>query len=362
MFQNTDIDSKSNTPISDDRSGNSNYSNEENLSQLDNNYDKNNDNEIVLSLEENNKKAFNENNEDDNDEENEMRSINSYGNINESKEVLNVKKVKHYKLKKFNSHLDYCKNTKNITLLKYHDLAFVISVIQLSVIIVSTSITFFETIREHTTISEEKQRLISVSLSTYIALIVAVSRFLKFDEKKEQFSKLAEKWNQVIDKMRTIRFRVESIDCYDKSPTEMKEFIYNIISPEYRQEISILDNETDNLINMKEKTYYKNKLMNMRLDEQILERHGMLFDTYKKLQNTPEVDTSLDKYRELCCFPYGSGFSLFGSKYDKFFKDMESFLSPKNQQGNNFNYQYNNNIFKKHFDDICNIKTKYDLV
>ena len=358
MFQNTDIDSKSNTPVSD-RSGDSNYSNQENTYEVDNYDDKKNDNEIILSLEENVGKKLNE--DDDEEEEHDMRSINSYGNENESKEVLDVKKVKHYKLKKFNSHLDYCKNTKNVTLLKYHDLAFIISVIQISVIIVSTCITFFETIREHTTISEEKQRLISVSLSTYIALIVAVSRFLKFDEKKEQFSKLAEKWNQTIDKMRTMRFVVESIDCYDKSPTEMKKLIYKIIKPEYRQEISILDNETDNLINMKEKTYYKNKLMNMRLDEQILERHGMLFDTYKKLQNSPDVDTSLDKYRELCCFPYGSGFSLFGSKYDKFFKDMEKFLSPKNKHGN-FNCSNDNNVFKKHFEDICIIKNKYDLV
>ena len=360
MFQLGSTDSKSGTPSST-ATNSENYILEKDSFKNLENEEEINENEIVLTL--NNEKGKQEKSDQEEDEF-DTRSINSYGNENESKEVLNVKKVKHYKLKKFNSHVDYCKNTKNVTLLKYHDLAFIISVIQISVIIVSTCITFFETIREHTTISQEKQRLVSVTLSTYIALIVAVSRFLKFDEKKEQFSKLAEKWNQIIDNMRTMRYEVESIDCYDKSPSHMKKLIYNIIKPEYRKEISILDNETDNLINMKEKTYYKNKLMNMRLDEQILERHGMLFDTYKKLQNSPDVDTSLDKYRELCCFPYGFGISFSGSKYDKFFKDMERFLSPKNNPNHNHNYNYSEdkNLFKKHFEDICLIRNKYDLI
>lgn len=261
------------------------------------------------------------------EDENEKCSLNSYGNMNEQMSILKVKKVKHYKLKRFKAHLDYCKNTRNITLLKYHDLAFVINIIQISVIVVSTSITFFETIREQLEIQENNQKLVSVCLSTYIALIVAISRFLKFDELKEQFSKLSEKWNQTINKMRIMQYDVESLDSYDFTPPEMKKAIYDILNPKYREDISIVDNETDNLINMKEKTYYKNILMNMRLDDQILDRHDTLFLIYKRLQNLTGFDSSLDKYRtnHLPCIPW----ECYMSRYDTFFTDMENVCSAK---------------------------------
>ena len=249
------------------------------------------------------------------------RSINSYGNINEPNDVLNVKKVKHFKLKKFKSHIDYCKTTRNVTLLKYHDLALIINVIQISVIIVSTAITFFETIRDEAHISDDSQRLITVSLSTYIAIVVAISRFLKFDEKKEQFSKLSEKWNQIINKMRGMQHEVESLDSYNLSPGEMKTRIYGILDPKYRENISVIDNDTDNLLNMNEKTYYRNMLMNMRLDDQILDRHDTLFCVYKRLQNTLGFDSNIDKYRQNC-IPFMSG-RCYISKHDAFFSDME---------------------------------------
>lgn len=277
--------------------------------------------------------VVNSNDNDKKDEENDNRSINSYGNINEETEVLKVKKVKHYKLKKFKNHLDYCKTTRNVTLLKYHDLAFIINIIQISVIIVSTCITFFETIRKDINMDEDKQRVLSVILSTYIALIVAISRFLKFDEKKEQFSKLSEKWNQTINKMRIMQYEVESLDSYHLNPSEMKRDIHEILKPQYREDISIVDNETDNLLNMKEKTHYKNLLMNMRLDDQILDRHDTLFYIYKRLQHVVGFNFNIDKYRRnyLPCLSTG----CYVSNYDAFFGDMENICKESKSKNKN---------------------------
>jgi hypothetical protein len=264
------------------------------------------------------------------DEENDNRSVNSYGNINDEIEALKVKKVKHYKLKKFKSHLDYCKITRNVTLLKYHDLAFIISNIQISVIIVSTCITFFETIREDIGIDENTQTILSVSLSTYIALIVAISRFLKFDEKKEHFSKLSEKWNQTINMMRVMQYKVEALDSYSLSPKSMKSKIHEILIPKYREDISVVDNETDNLLNMNEKTHYKNVIMNMRLDDQILDRHDTLFYIYKRLQYVFGFKFNIDKYRSnyTPCIPKG----FYVSDYDAFFYDMENVCKKSAEQ------------------------------
>lgn len=301
----------------------------------------NDDNVITISSENNNL--------DNKDEENDNRSINSYGNVNEENEVLKVKKVKHYKLKKFKTHLDYCKTTRNVTLLKYHDLAFIINIIQISVIVVSTCITFFETIREDIDIDEDKQRVMAVVLSTYIALIVAISRFLKFDEKKEQFSKLSEKWNQTINKMRIMQYEVESLDSYHLNPSDMKKDIHKILNPQYREDISIVDNETDNLLNMKEKTHYKNLLMNMRLDDQILDRHDTLFYIYKRLQHVVGFNFNIDKYRRnyLPCLSTG----CYVSNYDAFFGDMENICKKSTTKDKNIINSKNNNIEEENSND-----------
>ena len=312
----------------------------------------NDDNVITISGENNNL--------DNKDEEFDNRSINSYGNVNEENEVLKVKKVKHYKLKKFKNHLDYCKTTRNVTLLKYHDLAFIINIIQISVIVVSTCITFFETIREDINIDEDKQRVLAVVLSTYIALIVAISRFLKFDEKKEQFSKLSEKWNQTINKMRIMQYEVESLDSYHLNPSDMKKDIHKILNPQYREDISIVDNETDNLLNMKEKTHYKNLLMNMRLDDQILDRHDTLFYIYKRLQHVVGFNFNIDKYRRnyLPCLSTG----CYVSNYDAFFGDMENICKKSTTKDKKIINSKNNNIEENSNDHNSDDGFEYDNV
>jgi hypothetical protein len=285
-----------------------------------------NENEIIVDVHTSGNKL--------DEEEPDNRSINSYGNMGETIDVLSVKKVKHFKLKKFLAQLEYCKTTRNVTLLKYHDLALIINIVQISVIIVSTCISFFETIREDANIEEDDQRLITVALSTYIALIVAISRFLKFDEKKEQFSKLSEKWNQTINMMRMMQYNVESLDSYSLSPSAMKDSIHKILIPKYREDISIVDNETDNLLNMNEKTYYRNMLMNMRLDDQILDRHDSLFYMYKRLQNVAGFDSNIDKYKRKDCMPcLYTGCYI--SKYDIFFRDMERICKTEKKNANN---------------------------
>jgi hypothetical protein len=133
--------------------------------------------------------------------------------------------------------------------------------------------------------------------------------------------------------MRMMQYNVESLDSYSLGPAEMKARIHDILIPKYREDISIVDNETDNLLNMNEKTHYRNMLMNMRLDDQILDRHDTLFYMYKRLQNVTGFDSNIDKYRKnrMPCLPTG----CYVSKYDTFFRDMERICKTEKKNANN---------------------------
>ena len=279
----------------------------------------------------------------------ELYSISSYGNDENNDTIFKIKEIKNKNNSRLKSSLEHCITTRNITLLKYHDLAFIINMIQISVIIVSTCITCFETLRTQIGITDKTHKILSVSSSTYIALIVSISRFLKYDEKKESFSKLSDRWNQLIIKVRSLRSDINSIDSYTLTVTEAKEKLALILEDKsYMVDISQLDNEVNTMINVRESTYYRNILMNMRLEYEILERHKMLFDFYRKGRSEVGMDSNLDKYRCNWCPPF-CPFPIYTSNYDKFFKDMERTQRSKDK-------------FKKHMNFMNKQHLKYDIV
>lgn len=107
------------------------------------------------------------------------------------------KNVRYNQMKK-----DEIKKCQQIKDLKYNDLKVTSNIIQISVIIVSTIITFIETIKNIFNLQNNIYvTIISVILSTYIGLIVAISRFLKIDDNKETLTKLDEKQTIVINKL-----------------------------------------------------------------------------------------------------------------------------------------------------------------
>ena len=159
------------------------------------------------------------------------------------------------------------------------------------------------------------------------------------------------------------RHKIVEIACIETVnllPT--KKIFHKILNPQYREDISIVDNETDNLLNMKEKTHYKNLLMNMRLDDQILDRHDTLFYIYKRLEHVVGFNFNIDKYRRnyLPCLSTG----CYVSNYDAFFGDMENIcknstskptkkVSKRNNRDNkNYNDNKNNHRHHHHHIDV----------
>ena len=101
------------------------------------------------------------------------------------------------------------KECRYILFMKYVYLKRVINIFQISIIIVSTIITFFESIKNHIFVTEQKARIISICLSTYIAVFTAIFRFLKFDDKKEEINKIL----QIINDVETlINNKIKSIE------------------------------------------------------------------------------------------------------------------------------------------------------
>ena len=97
--------------------------------------------------------------------------------------------------------LKECKESKRLLDLKYDNLNNSINYIQISVIFLSTISGFLESTKAYFDTPTTAVSISGVSISTYISLILSVSKYFKFDESKERIHNLREKYSNLHNKL-----------------------------------------------------------------------------------------------------------------------------------------------------------------
>jgi hypothetical protein len=107
-----------------------------------------------------------------------------------SNEIKNIKKSNMIILKE-------CKEAKRLLDLKYADLTSIINYIQTSVIILSTIAGFFNATKVQFGLADQIISVMSIVVSTYVSLVLSVSKYFKYDESKENIQTLREKYSML---------------------------------------------------------------------------------------------------------------------------------------------------------------------
>lgn len=108
----------------------------------------------------------------------------------------NIFKNQLYSLRKNNNFiLKEGKECKRLLDLKYDDLTSMVNNIQTSVIFVSTISGFFQATKTQFAINIDIIAVISITISTYISLILSISKYYKLDELKDRIQNLREKYS-----------------------------------------------------------------------------------------------------------------------------------------------------------------------
>ena len=103
-------------------------------------------------------------------------------------ELKNIKKSNLIVLKE-------CKESKRLLDLKFSDLTNIINRIQTSVIFLSTVSGFFNATKVQFGLSESIISVMSITISTYVTLVLSVSKYFKYDESKEGIQSLRDKFS-----------------------------------------------------------------------------------------------------------------------------------------------------------------------
>lgn len=108
----------------------------------------------------------------------------------------NIFKNQLHSLRKTNNFiLKEGKECKRLLDLKYDDLTSMVNNIQTSVIFISTISGFFQATKTQFAINIDVISVISITISTYISLILSISKYYKFDELKDRIQTLREKYS-----------------------------------------------------------------------------------------------------------------------------------------------------------------------
>ncbi len=97
--------------------------------------------------------------------------------------------------------LKECKENKRLLDLKYDDLNRLVNNIQTSVIFFSTLSGFIQATRIQFNISDTITSIVSITVSTYISLLLSISKYYKLDEIKEKIQTLREKYSLLHNKL-----------------------------------------------------------------------------------------------------------------------------------------------------------------
>lgn len=209
--------------------------------------------------------------------------------------------------------------------LKYHELTSKIGWIQISIIIASTAITFIQTADGVFEFPKPYIATIaSISLSTYVALILAISRFFKFDELKEQIVNLLSTYALYINKLK-IRKQIlidHNFDYYKRDiDHEYNEWnkLKDVFEKDGSAELKVsIDNEIDMLLTKKDELKYREEMITLQLQEFIIEQQDTI---YTKME--PLMFSHLYKYKtNVGCLNYVMSRVFHTTSFHKKARDM----------------------------------------
>lgn len=191
-------------------------------------------------------------------------------------------KYEFFSAKRNNLHiLEESRECKRLLDLKYNDLVNIINRIQTSVIFTSTVSGFVQATKTQFSFGETAIAIISITIATYISLVLSISKYYALDELKERIQLLREKYSLLLnevdynmDKLGPWSYKKAWVNCdeslkYSQWKKDEKYIInsYNDITTTKKE----LTSEFETIMDTKSRNYYhiQNKQLNLKNRENV---------------------------------------------------------------------------------------------
>lgn len=171
---------------------------------------------------------------------------------------------------------------KNRALLsyKYDALKFRMNILQVLIIVISTMITFLEAIKQHYEFNETDFNAATISMSTMVAFTMAIYRFFRIEENKENVKQSLESHVFIINKLCKTIHTMENFEFTDKNKADWTQICLNYDSETFDNYIAIKE-KFEALFSFQDSIYYKRKYKRDFLELEFTNREIELVDKFK---------------------------------------------------------------------------------
>ena len=236
------------------------------------------------------------------------------------------------------------KKNKAILSFKYDSLNRIINFVHISVIVVSTIITFLETMKAQFDFESRAWEIIPIILASYIGLSMAILRFLKLEENKEEIAKCREDHVSIVNKFVKTIDRMETFNIEDSNLEQWNNLVENYESDVFDNYITIRS-RFDYLMNYTDVIYYKKMYQNYYLKEKFVNENIELIRDFKNIPNK-------GYWTKGCCG------TIEKIDSDKFFTDIEEGNLDEFRFNDKIKNIRNNRSIKKY--NVRNFKQQFD--
>ena len=191
---------------------------------------------------------------------------------------------KQSKLAEIDNYRKEARKNKALLCYKYDTLKFRMNLLQILIIVISTMITFLEAINAHYNFDPTAFNVCIITMSTTIAFIMAIYRFFRIEENKEDIKQSLENHTFIINRLHKIIHSMENFKLINNG-NDNNILEWNQLQLSYDGEIF------DNYISIKEKfdsrfsfqdsIYYKHKYKHDLLTLEFSNREIQLVDEFK---------------------------------------------------------------------------------
>ena len=163
-------------------------------------------------------------------------------------------------------------------------------------------------------------KIISISASTYIAFILAISRFFKFDTTNENIGKVIERYSFIINRLEQQHKQIDTFDFKKENLSSWNEIINKTKKESITDIITKANEEKDSLITLKDTVYYQKIYIKLKLKKEIDRQHfNKAINLAKNIKSKDDllILKSLEKKKSCSCFRYNLDFESLYNYYDK---------------------------------------------
>ena len=189
--------------------------------------------------------------------------------------------------------LKECKTSKRLLDIKYSDLNSTVNYIQISVIVLSTLSGFLQSTKQYFDTPESIVSVSGISISTYISLILSVSKYYKYDEQKERIHNLREKYANLHNK---IEYRMDVLGPHTKENLWEYQDVAEKLTDWSKIKIA-MDEEYVTLIETKQAltTEFESIMDSKSRNQNYIKDRELVLNNREKVFKTLEKHTALEK-------------------------------------------------------------------